>query len=94
MKQMSFRDWIIKTKLQHKGAVGDLCRDIYFDEAAKNVPNTLEAWRGRLKNSPDYILTVLTQAWRQYEKAVKRAATTRVEGFATPEAVAQPIERR
>ena len=91
---MTFRQWIIKTKLQSKGAVGDLCRDIYFDESGKNVANSLEAWRGRLKGAPDHVLVVLTQAWRQYEKAIARATATRVEGFATPEASARPVERR
>ena len=90
----TFRDWIIKTKLRNKSAVGDLAKDIFFDEAAPSIANEFVAWREHLKRSPENVLEVFDEAWRAYRKAVKRAALTRVQEFQTPEAAAAPIERR
>ncbi|MGB9467255.1 MAG: hypothetical protein WBR10_19265 [Candidatus Acidiferrum sp.] len=59
---MTFREWIIETKLRSKLAVGDLAKDIFFDEAAKSVPNTREEGRAHLKHSPTSVHEVLAQA--------------------------------
>lgn len=91
---MTFRDWLIKRKLQSKSAIGDLARDVLFDETAASRPNEFAVWREHLKRSPENVLATFDEAWRAYRKAVKRAALTHVVEFQTPEAATAPIERR
>lgn len=90
----TFREWLIKTQAGKNSAIGDLARDVLFDERSASIRNNLDEWKAYLKNSPIAVLETLDRAWRHYVKAVERNRVNRVQKFSTPEASAQTIERR
>lgn len=67
---MTFYEWILKF-VNEDSPRGDLACDVRDDKRAKQVGNTLEAWRRHLSimSGSPAALRAFETAWKAYKKA-------------------------
>lgn len=73
---MTFREWLLETKLRARGPVSDFAHDVQADPAAVTVGNIHAEWLEHLRMVPGEVLAAFARAWAAYERAKKREAVT------------------
>jgi hypothetical protein len=67
---MTFREWLIETKLHDDSALGDFAVDVLGDRHTVSLPNTREVWEAYLRRRRACVeaIEAFAEGWQAYEE--------------------------